>query len=44
VGFGLALGFPADFDEALIYLPGYFAGLLIAQMKSWAIGLFVWAA
>ena len=40
VGFGLALGFPADFDEALRFiLPGYFAGLLVVEMKSWAMGL-----
>jgi len=39
-GFGLALGFPADFDEALRFiLPGYFAGLLVVEMKSWAMGL-----
>lgn len=39
-GFGLALGFPADFDEALRFiLPGYFAGLLIVEMKSWAMAL-----
>jgi len=40
VGFGLALGFPADFDEALRFiLPGYFAGLLVVEMKSWTMGL-----
>jgi branched chain amino acid efflux pump len=39
-GFGLALGFPADFDEALRFiLPGYFAGLLVVEMKSWAMAL-----
>ena len=39
-GFGLALGFPADFDEALRFiLPGYFAGLLVVEMKGWAMGL-----
>jgi len=40
VGFGLALGFPADFDEALRFiLPGYFAGLLVVEMKSWTMAL-----
>ena len=40
VGFGLALGFPADFDEALRFiLPGYFAGLLVVEMKGWAMAL-----
>jgi predicted branched-subunit amino acid permease len=39
-GFGLALGFPADFDEALRFiLPGYFAGLLVVEMKGWAMPL-----
>ncbi|MET0585796.1 MAG: AzlC family ABC transporter permease [Candidatus Binatia bacterium] len=39
-GFGLALGFPADFDEALKFiLPGYFAGLLVVEMKGWAMAL-----
>jgi predicted branched-subunit amino acid permease len=39
-GFGLALGFPADFDEALRFiLPGYFAGLLVVEMKSRAMAL-----
>ena len=33
-GYGVALGFPAGFDEALKFiLPGYFAGLLVAEMK-----------
>jgi len=40
VGFGLALGFPADFDEALRFiLPGYFAGLLVVEMKGLAMAL-----
>ena len=40
VGFGVALGFPSGFDEALrLILPGYFAGLLIVEMKSWAMAL-----
>jgi predicted branched-subunit amino acid permease len=39
-GFGLALSFPADFDEALRFiLPGYFAGLLVVEMKGWAMPL-----
>jgi branched chain amino acid efflux pump len=39
-GFGMALGFPSGFDEALRFiLPGYFAGLLIAEMKNGAIAL-----
>jgi predicted branched-subunit amino acid permease len=39
-GFGLALGFPADFNEALRFiLPGYFAGLLVVEMKGWAMAL-----
>ncbi len=39
-GFGLALGFPADFDEALRFiLPSYFAGLLVVEMKGWAMAL-----
>jgi predicted branched-subunit amino acid permease len=39
-GFGLALGFPSDFDEALRFiLPGYFAGLLVVEMKGWAMAL-----
>jgi predicted branched-subunit amino acid permease len=33
-GFGIALGFPPGFEEALKFiLPGYFAGLLVAEMK-----------
>lgn len=33
-GFGIALGFPPGFEEALRFiLPGYFAGLLVAEMK-----------
>jgi predicted branched-subunit amino acid permease len=40
VGFGVALGFPSGFDEALKFiLPGYFAGLLVAEMKGWAVAL-----
>lgn len=34
-GFGIALGFSHRFDEALQFiLPGYFAGLLVVEMKS----------
>jgi predicted branched-subunit amino acid permease len=33
-GFVIALGFPPGFEEALKFiLPGYFAGLLVAEMK-----------
>jgi predicted branched-subunit amino acid permease len=33
-GYGVALGFPAGFEEALKFiLPGYFAGLLVVEMK-----------
>ncbi len=40
VGFGVAFGFPHGFDEGLRFiLPGYFAGLLAAEMKSWAMAL-----
>ena len=40
VGFGVALGFPSGFDEALRFiLPGYFAGLLVVEMKSPAMAL-----
>jgi len=39
-GFGVALGFTSDFDEALRFiLPGYFAGLLVVEMKGWAMPL-----
>jgi predicted branched-subunit amino acid permease len=35
-GFGLALGFPPGFEEALKFiLPGYFAGLLVVEIKDW---------
>ena len=40
VGFAVALGFPSGFDEALRFiLPGYFAGLLVVEMKGWAMPL-----
>jgi branched chain amino acid efflux pump len=36
-GFGVALGFSPGFEEALKFiLPGYFAGLLVIEMKDWA--------
>jgi len=39
-GFGVALGFTSDYDEALRFiLPGYFAGLLVVEMKGWAMPL-----
>ena len=39
-GFGVALGFPPGFEEVLRFiLPGYFAGLLVVEMKGWAMTL-----
>lgn len=39
-GFGVARGFTSDYDEALRFiLPGYFAGLLVVEMKGWAMPL-----
>ena len=39
-GFVAAFGFPAGFEEALKFiLPGYFAGLLVVEMKGWAMPL-----
>jgi predicted branched-subunit amino acid permease len=39
-GFGVALGFPPGFEEALKFiLPGYFAGLLVIEMKQWTARL-----
>ena len=39
-GFVAAFGFPPGFEEALKFiLPGYFAGLLVAEMKGWAMPL-----
>jgi branched chain amino acid efflux pump len=39
-GFGMALGVPPGFEEALRFiLPGYFGGLLIAEMKSRVMAL-----
>lgn len=38
MGFIVALGFPAGFEESLKFiLPGYFAGLLVAEMKGLAM-------
>lgn len=40
VGYGVALGFPPGFEEALKFiLPGYFAGLLVVEMRSRAMAL-----
>jgi branched chain amino acid efflux pump len=40
VGYGVALGFPPGFEEALKFiLPGYFAGLLVVEMRGWAMPL-----
>jgi predicted branched-subunit amino acid permease len=39
-GFAAALGFPPGFEEALKFiLPGYFAGLLVVEMKSRTMAL-----
>jgi len=39
-GYGVALNFPPGFAEALKFiLPGYFAGLLVAEMKGWTMAL-----
>ena len=40
VGYGVALGFPAGLEEALRFiLPGYFAGLLVVEMRGWTMPL-----
>jgi predicted branched-subunit amino acid permease len=40
IGYGVALGFPPGFEEALKFiLPGYFAGLLVVEMRSRAVAL-----
>jgi predicted branched-subunit amino acid permease len=40
VGYGIALGMPHAFDEALRFiLPGYFAGLLVLEIRGWAMPL-----
>lgn len=37
-GYTVALGFPSGFEEALKFiLPGYFAGLLVVEMRGWAM-------
>jgi predicted branched-subunit amino acid permease len=39
-GYAVALGFPAGFEEALRFiLPGYFAGLMVVEMRGWAMPL-----
>jgi len=44
-GFAVALGFPPGFEEALKFiLPGYFAGLLVVEMKGWAMPLVCFAS
>lgn len=40
VGFELALALPRGFEEGLKFiLPGYFAGLLVIEMRGWAMPL-----
>jgi predicted branched-subunit amino acid permease len=40
VGYAVAVGMPQGFDEALKFiLPGYFAGLLVVEMRGWAMPL-----
>ncbi|HUC98532.1 MAG TPA: AzlC family ABC transporter permease [Candidatus Polarisedimenticolaceae bacterium] len=44
-GYAVALGFPAGFEEALKFiLPGYFAGLLAAEMRGWSMPVVCLAA
>jgi predicted branched-subunit amino acid permease len=44
-GYGVALGFPSGFEEALKFiLPGYFAGLLVVEMKGWTMPLICFAS
>lgn len=44
-GFVAAFGFPPGFEEALKFiLPGYFAGLLVVEMKGWAMPLVCFAS
>src|SRR6202007_536873 len=39
-GYGIALGVPHGFEEALKFiLPGYFAGLLVVDMRGWTMPL-----
>ena len=45
IGFAIALGFPAGFEEALKFiLPGYFAGLVVVEMRGWAMPVVCLAA
>jgi predicted branched-subunit amino acid permease len=38
IGYGLALTVPAGFEEVLKFiLPGYFAGLLVVDLRGWAM-------
>jgi predicted branched-subunit amino acid permease len=40
IGYGVALGFPPGFEEVLKFiLPGYFAGLLVVEMRDRAVAL-----
>jgi len=40
IGYGVALGFPPGFEEALKFiLPGYFAGLLAVEMRKRTVAL-----
>jgi predicted branched-subunit amino acid permease len=44
-GFVAAFGFPPGFEETLKFiLPGYFAGLLVVEMKGWAMPLVCFAS
>jgi predicted branched-subunit amino acid permease len=39
-GYAIALGVPHEFDEVLKFiLPGYFAGLLVVEMRGWTMPL-----
>jgi branched chain amino acid efflux pump len=39
-GYGVALGVPAGLEDALKFiLPGYFAGLLVVEMRGWTMRL-----
>jgi predicted branched-subunit amino acid permease len=39
-GYGVALGVPSGFNETLKFiLPGYFTGLLVAEMRGWTMPL-----
>ena len=44
-GYAVALSFPPGFEEALKFiLPGYFAGLLVTEMKGWTMPLICFAS